>query len=69
MTPTTEDSRYIQTPDLLSRRFSGAKLDALWPLLSDDVREQIVRKANWERIPCAAVIHHWWPELWAEIAC
>jgi len=50
------------------RAFDGARLDHLWASLTEDVREEIIIKARWERLPRAAVIRNWWPELWAEIA-
>lgn len=50
------------------RAFDGARLQHLWASLTQDVREEILIKARWERLPRAAVIRNWWPELWAEIA-
>jgi hypothetical protein len=51
-----------------ARAFDSAQLDRLWASLADDVRYQIITKAKWERAPRAAVIRHWWPELWTQIA-
>jgi hypothetical protein len=51
-----------------SRAFDAKRLDVVWAALAHDVRESISAKAKWERAPRAAVIHNWWPDVWAQIA-
>jgi hypothetical protein len=56
------------SPTPSARSFNAERLERLWRSLSDDVREHILAKASWERLPRAAVIRNWWPELWAQIS-
>jgi hypothetical protein len=65
---TREKQSSVSDGSRTARAFDAERLDRVWATLAHDVREEITAKAQWERVPRAAVIHQWWPDVWAEIA-
>ena len=48
--------------------FDGDRFREVFSGLDDGTREAIKAKAQWEHMSLSAVMHDWWPELWALVA-